>query len=237
MILVWCCACCAVKETVACGCGKMSDSVLCTTHGRGKCIDRATCFHTVDVFEPGTTPMCPVLNKEARIPNGGLSFWKRWTQDPSNLVLRREPTPSGSACVGTGGAAISLLYMSPEEYVSAKYCNLNNADKLVTLTDLTDLGNKMAEYLTLAERKKLAKQLVMAAGEFVNNFESIMTTYIKENRHGLADTDKVAGQLFYIVHKKEISCKELLCILAAFTQEEVVARVAQINERARFIDG
>ncbi|XP_065189866.1 uncharacterized protein LOC135820763 [Sycon ciliatum] len=181
--------------------------------------------------------MCPVLNKEARIPNGGLSFWKRWTQDPSNLVLRREPTPSGSACVGTGGAAISLLYMSPEEYVWAKYCNLNNADKLVTLTDLTDLGNKMAEYLTVAERKKLAKQLVMAAGEFVNNFESIMTTYIKENQHGLANTDNVAGQLFYIVHQKEISCKELLCILAAFTQEEVVARVAQIIERARFIDG
>ncbi|XP_065189865.1 uncharacterized protein LOC135820762 isoform X2 [Sycon ciliatum] len=226
-----------LRETVACGCGKMSDSVLCITHGRGKCIDHATCFHAIDVFEPGTTSMCPVLNKEARISNGGLSFWKRWTQDPSNLVLRREPTPSGSACVGTGGAAISILYMSPEEYVSAKYCNLNNADKLVTLTDLTDLGNKMAEYLTVAERKKLAKQLVMAAGEFVNNFESIMTTYIKENRHGLADTDNVAGQLFYIVHKKEISCKELLCILAAFTQEEVVARVAQIIERARFIDG
>ncbi|XP_065189843.1 uncharacterized protein LOC135820750 [Sycon ciliatum] len=226
-----------IEETVACGCGKMSDSVLCTTHGRGQCIDRATCFHTVDVFEPGTTPMCPVLNKEARIPNGGLSFWKRWTQDPSNLVLRREPTPSGSACVGTGGAAISLRNVSPEEYVSAKYCNLNNVDKLVTLTDLTDLGNKMAEYLTVAERRKLAKQLVMAAGEFVNNFESIMTTYIQENRHGLADTNNVAGQLFYIVKKKAISCKELLCILAAFTQEEVVMRVAQIIERAQFIDG
>eukprot|EP00117_Sycon_ciliatum_P024371 scpid102024/ scgid1468/ len=63
--------------------------------------------------------------------------------------------------------------------------------------------------------EKLAKQLVMAAGEFVNNFESIMTTYIKENRHGLADTDNVAGQLFYIVHKKEISCKELLCIFGS----------------------
>eukprot|EP00117_Sycon_ciliatum_P004779 scpid88370/ scgid2751/ len=124
---------------------------------------------------------------------------------------------------------------SDEAPAASSTANLPKRDRPISeIKDVYEFGDEVAKFFDPKNCDDLARNLVIAKGEPVDNYASIVLRYIR--RHSLHDEDlsNVAGQIFYYRDQKPVpSCAKFLAILEKVSPA-VVSRVEDLLERTEF---
>eukprot|EP00117_Sycon_ciliatum_P049516 scpid89003/ scgid35088/ len=130
---------------------------------------------------------------------------------------------------------------SAAELVQVKYSTRPYLKKsLRTIRGLDEFGEQIAEFMNRTEKAKLsfpeqlARVLVSRAGGFVNNYKDIIVSFIELHERGAPTVNNVPGQLHYINKKIDLTCEQLLEILAEFLKGAALQGVAKIIARTEF---
>eukprot|EP00117_Sycon_ciliatum_P016583 scpid89511/ scgid15947/ len=124
---------------------------------------------------------------------------------------------------------------SAAELVQVKYSTRPYLKKsLRTIRGLDEFGEQIAEFMNRTEKEQLARELVSRAGGFVNNYKDIIVSFIELHERGAPTVNNVPGQLHYINKKIDLTCEQLLEILAEFLKGAALQGVAKIIARTEF---